>query len=250
MELYYVLSFLDRDKQNLQEKIYKSLGLPVSMTMLGKGTATREHLSMHGLTRTEKAVISTVADRQSLKQLMRATKEKLYIDIPGNGLMAAIPIKSVGGAQTLAMLTNNQPANSDKPAMKFDYELIYVIYNEGHSDEVMDAARPAGATGGTVISAKGTGLVSTEKFRGLSLASEREIILIVARSSAKANIMRAIITETGPSTPAGAICFSLPISQIAGIRRLDEEDEEGKEQAQAPAEGKPEEKPEEPAAEH
>ena len=239
MELYYVLSFLDRDKQNLQEKIYKSLGLPVSMTMLGKGTATREHLSMHGLTRTEKAVISTVADRQSLKQLM-----------PGNGMMAAIPIKSVGGAQTLAMLTNNQPANSDKPAMKFDYELIYVIYNEGHSDEVMDAARPAGATGGTILSAKGTGLVSTEKFRGLSLASEREIILIVARSSAKANIMRAIITETGPSTPAGAICFSLPISQIAGIRRLDEEDEEEKEQAQAQAEGKPEEKPEEPAAEH
>ena len=250
MELNMVMAILDRDKTGKLESFYHSLQLPMALTVMARGTATTRHLSLYGLMRTEKALVCTVADAEKTRKLMRFAKNELYVDIPGNGIVVSVPIKSVGGAQTLAILTNNQPASSDKPAMKFDYELIYVIYNEGHSDEVMDAARPAGATGGTVISAKGTGLVSTEKFRGLSLASEREIILIVARSSAKANIMRAIITETGPSTPAGAICFSLPISQIAGIRRLDEEDEEEKEQAQAQAEGKPEEKPEEPAAEH
>ena len=34
--------------------------------------------------------------------------------------------------------------------MNFEYELIYVVLNEGYSDDVMEAARPAGATGGTV----------------------------------------------------------------------------------------------------
>ncbi len=109
--------------------------------------------------------------------------------------------------------------------MNFEYELIYVILNEGHSDEVMDAARPAGAMGGTVISAKGTGIRQAEKFQGLTLASEKEIILIVARSTAKAAIMRAIIEKAGLHTKAGAICFSLPVSQVEGLRRLDDEPE-------------------------
>ena len=225
MELYYVLTILDRNKRASLEKIYQALDLKANLTMMGRGTATQEHLSIRGLSPTEKAVMATVAGKEDMKKLMLQTKRKLFIDIPGNGVMAAIPIKSVGGAQALAYLANNQPKNPDKPELKFDYELIYVILNEGHSDEVMDAARPAGATGGTVIAAKGTGIASAEKFRGLSLANEREVVLIVARSAAKGDIMRAIIEKTGIDTPAGAICFSLPVSQVAGLRRLDLDEE-------------------------
>ena len=226
MELYYVLTVLDRNKRDRMEKVYKTVGLKVAQTLLGRGTASQEHLSMRGLTRTEKAVMATVCDRPTLKKLVHEAKVQLYIDIPGNGVLMAVPIKSVGGAQTLAYLTDNRPADHEKPDMTFEYELIYVILNEGHSDEVMDAARPAGATGGTVLAAKGTGLMSAEKFSGLSIANEREVILIVARSNAKAAIMRAIIEKAGTHTRAGAICFSLPVSQVAGLRRLDEDENE------------------------
>jgi len=223
MELYYVLSVLDRDKRARQEKIYKSLGLRLSMQMLGQGTATSDHLSMHGLALTEKVALATVADRETTALLFRRTKQKLYIDIPGNGIMVSIPIKSVGGAGTLEQLTNRAAENTGKPDMNFEYELIYVILNEGHSDEVMDVARPAGATGGTVLSAKGTGIRQAEKFMGLSLANRKEVILIVAKADHKAEIMRAIVEKAGTQTPAGAICFSLPVSQVAGLRRIEEE---------------------------
>ena len=125
----------------------------------------------------------------------------------------------------MAYLTDNKPLNPDKPKMEFAHELIYVILNEGHSDEVMDAARPAGATGGTVISAKGTGIRTAEKFHGMSIADEKEVVLIVARARNKADIMRAIIEKAGAHTPAGAICFSLPVSQVAGLRRVADEEE-------------------------
>ena len=107
MELYYVLTILDRNKRSRMEKIYKSLGLKATLTMLGRGTATQEHLSMRGLSPTEKAVLATVAGREDMKKLMLQTKLKLFIDIPGNGVMAAIPIKSVGGAQALSIMTND-----------------------------------------------------------------------------------------------------------------------------------------------
>lgn len=223
MELSYVLAIVDRNKRSKLEKICKSLGLTTAFTMMGRGTATQEHLSMRGLSPTEKAVITTVAVKDKAKSLMKQSKEKLCIDIPGNGIMVTIPIKSVGGAQALAYLAGDEQQNNGNPEMKFEYELIYVIVNEGHSDEVMDAARPAGAMGGTVISAKGTGMHGGAKFKGLSLMNEREVILIVAKSVVKADIMRAIMEKAGVDTPAGAVCFSLPVTHVAGVRRMDED---------------------------
>lgn len=226
MELYFVMSIIDRDRRNAQAAIYRSLGLKTSLTMLGRGTATSEQLLRHGLTITEKAMMATFADREKTRQLIRQTKLKMYIDIPGNGIMMSVPIKSVGGGDTLAHLTDNKPMDGEKPAMNFAYELIYVILNEGYSTDVMDAARPAGAGGGTVLAAKGTGMMAAEKFLGISLADEKEVILIVAKAEDKAGIMRAIIEKAGTQTKAGAICFSLPVSQVAGLRQMDEEEKE------------------------
>ena len=223
MELNFVITILDRDRRGMMEELYKSLGLKVALTMLGRGTATAEHLLLNGLSTTEKAVMSTLADGSTTKQLMLAAKLKMFIDIPGNGIMMSVPVKSVGGGSTLAYLTDNKPLDKQKPSMDFAYELIYVVLNEGYSDEVMAAARPAGATGGTVIAAKGTGIVQAEKFLGISLAEEKEVILIVARVQNKANIMKAIMEKAGINTKAGAICFSLPVSSVAGLRRIEED---------------------------
>ena len=227
MELNCVIAILDRNHRQQMEKIYRELQVKLNLTMLGKGTATREILRFRGLTGTEKAVMSAVADPETTGRLFRRAEEQLYIDIPGNGIMFCVPIKSAGGMSTLTYLTDKRPGDGKRPEMKFDYELIYVVLNEGHTDEVMGAARPAGAAGGTVISAKGTGILQKEKFEGLSLADEKEVILIVARSSQKASIMQAIMEKAGPQTRAGAICFSLPVTRIAGLRRLTEETENG-----------------------
>ena len=102
--------------------------------------------------------------------------------------------------------------------MNFTHELIVVILNEGYADFVMDAARGAGAGGGTVLHAKGTGASEGGRFLGVNLADEKDMIYIVAHSDEKAAIMKAISEQAGPGTKAGAICFSLPISAVAGLR--------------------------------
>lgn len=124
----------------------------------------------------------------------------------------------------MAYLTDNKPVTNEKPAMTFTHELIYVILNEGYSDMVMAAARPAGATGGTVLQAKGTGTHQTEQFLGITLTNEKEVVMILAESGKKAAIMKAINEQAGPQTDARAICFSLPVSHVAGLRQVDAED--------------------------
>lgn len=106
--------------------------------------------------------------------------------------------------------------------MEFKHELIIAILNEGYSDLVMDAARSAGAGGGTVLHAKGTGSSRAKKFFGVSLADEKDMVYIVAHSDEKAAIMSAISKSAGPGSKAGAICFSLPISSVVGLRTRDE----------------------------
>ena len=48
------------------------------------------------------------------------------------------------------------------------------------------------------------------------------MVYIVAKAGEKAAIMRSINEKAGPGTRAGAICFSLPISSVAGLRARDE----------------------------
>lgn len=225
------MTIVDRERAQTMETICQNLKLPLTLTMLCQGTATSEHLSLYGLAQKDKALISTVADREQTQKLMRAAKIRMFIDIPGNGIMLSVPIKSVGGGRTMAYLTDNKTPTGEKPKMVFSHELIYVILNEGASDMVMHAARSAGATGGTVLLGKGTGSRETGKFLGISLASEKDVVLIVAEAQKKAAIMKAIVEQAGPGTDAGAICFSLPVSQVAGLRQVDAGDEDKAEEA-------------------
>ena len=105
-------------------------------------------------------------------------------------------------------------------------ELLIVIGNRGYSEQIMDAAREAGATGGTVIHANGTGMKRAEKFFGISLSSERELILIVTATEKKNAIMQSVMKKAGLETDAKAIVFSLPVTDTAGLRLLEPEEPE------------------------
>ena len=222
MELYYIIAITDHDRGEAMGSLYHAAGLHLILSMPARGTATSEHLAIYGLDATEKCVIAAVGSAQEADSLIRSAKRKLFIDIPGNGVMLAVPLKSVAGARTLAYLTDNREMGG-KPSMEFAHELIVVILNEGYSDFVMDAARSAGAGGGTVLHAKGTGRSRAESFFGVSLADEKDVVYIVAYADQKADIMRAIQEQAGPGTKAGAICFSLPISAVAGLREREAE---------------------------
>jgi len=217
MQLNFITTIVDRSKAQYVISMYEELEIPLVLALLGHDTNVEEQLDKYGFQSEEKAVIAAVADVEKTGQLIKNAKRKLFIDVPGYGMIIAIPIKSVGGGKTLAYLTNNSVPDNKVPKMKFEYELIMVILNQSYMDDVMQVARAAGASGGTVLHAKGTSKYA-KKFFGVSLANEKEVIMIISRASKKADIMKAIADHTGPETPAGAITFSLPISAAAGIR--------------------------------
>ena len=105
------------------------------------------------------------------------------------------------------------------------YELLVVIANQGYTELIMDAAKKCNAGGGTVIHAKGMGMQGAEKFLGVTLAAEKEIVYIVIRKEDKNAVMRVIMDEAGMNSKAKSIVFSLPVTGTAGMRLLEEEPE-------------------------
>ena len=126
MELYYTIAVTDRDRGGAMARLYESAGLHEILTLLGRGTATNAQLSVLGLGATEKAVVCAVANGGQARQLLKLARDKLLIDIPGNGIVMTIPLKSVAGGRTLAYLTDENTATGGRPAMDFQHELIIV----------------------------------------------------------------------------------------------------------------------------
>ena len=229
-ELYLMVTIMDRNKTKRFKALYESCGINVAFDMTGHGTAVSETLEYFGLEESEKAVVLSVVTDDSWKEAKKGLERRLQIDVPGTGIAFAIPMSAMGGKRALYYLTDGQNfEKGEETALKdTKYELLVVIANQGYTNQVMDAARSQKAGGGTVIHAKGTGIERAEKFLGVSLVKEKEMVFIVVRTELRNNIIKAIMEEAGLRSKAQAIAFSLPVSAVAGMRLVEADENEEK----------------------
>jgi len=223
-EVYMMITITSRAKLPEFLAFYEKK-LPVGFVSLGYGTAKDEILNMLGLDRSEKAVCLNLVTDEVWKETKKLLRRKLYIDVPDTGIAFVIPMSSIGGKRELAYLTAGQDYRKGEESVMKDttMELLVIVSNQGHNDLVMDAARAAGAYGGTVIHASGTGMNQAELFFGISLASEKDLTLIVTKKSQRNTIMEAVMKNAGMETPAQSIIFSLPVTDAAGLHMADDE---------------------------
>ena len=223
-KLCLMTTIISRKQLKKYFRLYQEEDLQVMFITLGAGTASGDILDYIGLEAAEKAVMFHVLEESVWERTKKQLRQKLQIDAPGEGIAFVVPLSSIGGKKALRFLTGNQDFQKEEESVLKDtvHELIVVIANQGYTELAMDAAKGAGAYGGTVIHAKGTGMEQAEKFMGVSLASDKEIIFIVAKSEQKNDIMKAVMEQAGLGTKAKSIVFSLPVTDTAGLRLLED----------------------------
>lgn len=223
-KLCLMTTIISRKQLKKYLRLYQEEALQVMFITLGAGTVSGDILDYFGLESTEKAVLFHVLEESAWESAKKKLRQRLQIDAPGEGIAFVVPLSSIGGKKTLQFLTGNLDFQKEEESVLKDttHELIVVIANQGYTELAMDAARGAGAYGGTVIHAKGTGMEQAEKFMGVSLASEKEIIFIVAKTDQKNDIMKAVMERAGLQSKAKSIVFSLPVTDTAGLRLLED----------------------------
>lgn len=176
----------------------------------GKGTATDVMMDYLGIGEKEKCITFSFLPLNMTFDISKKIKSK-YRDT----YSFVIPVSSIGGKHIMEHFSSlSEQDNLKSNNIKFNKELVLIITNRGYIDSVMEVAREAGAPGGTVIHARGTGTNNSEKFFGVTLGAEKEMIFIVTDRDKKDNIMKSIMEKVGLNTDAASIVFSLPATEI------------------------------------
>jgi nitrogen regulatory protein PII len=98
-----------------------------------------------------------------------------------------------------------------------NHEVIFAIVNSGFAEDVMEIAREQGARGGTILNARGVAREEAAAFFGITIHSEKEILMMVVEKDIRDNVLNAIYKEMGMAKAAQGIAFSLPVSDVAGL---------------------------------
>ena len=98
-----------------------------------------------------------------------------------------------------------------------NYEVIFAIVNDGYADDVMAVVREQGVRGGTIINARGVAKEEAAAFFGITVHTEKEMVMMVVPKDIKDNVLNAIYKEMGMAKKAQGIAFSLPVSDVAGL---------------------------------
>ena len=214
-----LVTILDRNRGEKVVSICRERGVLFQMVCLGHGTASSEILDCLGLGQTEKAVVLSLVPGGGVPGLLEAFSEKLQIKGPGNGIAFTVPLSSLGSTLTAVSEKMGEVEEKEESAdMEIQKDLILAAVEPGHTDEVMEAARQVGARGGTVLHARDVGTEDAEKFFGISIHPEREIVAIVVTREMRQPVMQAISRAAGSQTPARGVLLSIPVEEAVGMR--------------------------------
>lgn len=220
----YMIVITEREYSEIYSDFFRQNKLNSVFGYFANGTANAQTLSFFGLEKTEKTAFGLMVPDEKIPEIKQGLLNELKLDGIGKGIAIFLPVDGLGGEYAKKKLLGEADIKKrEAKAMEENLSkavLLIAIADKGYSELVMDAARAAGATGGTVVRAKGTG-ASIAKFFGISISEEKEMIYVVAKRECRDDIMHSIMEKAGRDTDAHGIVFSLPVDSICGIRGLE-----------------------------
>lgn len=215
-----LVSIVERGKGMNLSKVYKSFKITQHMQSAGRGTAASHLLDTLGFGTTERDVLFSIAPKDTVRQLMYYLKDEDRPNLDAKGIAFSLDLSGLGAilAITLSRMEEMEPERGEMIMEQENrHHLILVAVNQGYTDAIMDTARAAGARGGTVIRARWVGAGEIEKFIGITLQAEKEILAIVATSKERGKIMEEINRIHGLKSSPQAVVISLPIDHTARL---------------------------------
>ncbi len=203
------------------EELLQQLHIPVQYHLHADGTAPSEMLDMLGLGNVDKSALLCFLPKSIATATLKKLNKALRLEAAGSGIAVTLPLTGMNNL-LLQMLTplatiSTEDRKDEKSMTESTFVLIAAAVNQGYSDDVMSAAKTAGAGGGTILHSRHNGDENAMSHWGLNLQEEKEIVLIVAPVTAKLAIMRAISEKCGVHSEAKGIVVSLPLDSVVGI---------------------------------
>lgn len=218
----------EQDKAIAVEKLFGETHMNLSFQFRAEGTASNDLLDMLGIGSTGKTVSMCIATCFVIDALMNRLRIKLELILPGRGIAFTIPLSGVTGRISKALheqaddeMKKHFESEVNKLRINATHDLVLAVINQGYSEELMEAAREAGSSGGTVFHARRISPEESLKFWGITVQREKEVVAIITTSENKVELMKAISAKCGITSKAQGIVLSLPVDSVAGLADVD-----------------------------
>lgn len=219
-----LVSITRAEHEKKLEEVFDTLHIPIYHQCRGQGTAPSEIMDIFGFSGTTRLITITFLPKFKVQEVFEKMEEGLEIKQKGRGICFTIPV--TGLQNHLFQMLNEEARDMVRKRTEGDvaevrekamYSVIWVSVAAGYSDEVVDAAREAGAKGGTVIRGRRRCAEQVAEYMGMHIQDEQDFVMIVVPKEKKTDIMSAITSFCGLKTEAHGIVLSLPVDEVFGL---------------------------------
>ena len=95
------------------------------------------------------------------------------------------------------------------------FKVIIAMVEQEHQDEVISSAKDAGATGVTILNARGEGIREQKSFFGLQMEQQRDVLLFIVEDFHTNSIMDAVY-KAGNFEKGRGMAFSWTVDRVIG----------------------------------
>ena len=190
MNYKLLVSIVPHNSGELISNAAKSAGAGGGTIAMGRGTASNGVLQLLGLGDTSKDIVYIILEEEKCEAaraaIISASEAKKHF-----GVMFTLEVGSFVKAGNIKENEVSETKGGRSMAAG-TYQMINVIVNKGYAEDAMEAARKAGAGGGTIIGARGTAREDDAAFFGMKIVPEKEMLMILVPAEKKADIVAAI----------------------------------------------------------
>lgn len=198
-------------------KTAKKCGVTGGTIFLGRGTVKSRLLEMLGISDIRREVVLMVSDKKTAYNALEKLNKEFHFDKPHNGIAYSISVLDVFGMSSYDSSAIEEEEES-RGVQNTMYKAICTIVDRGKAEEVMEAANNAGAKGGTIINARGSGIHETKVLFSMPIEPEKEAVLILAEDELVDKIASAIREKLKIDEPGNGIIFVQDVNKAYGLR--------------------------------
>lgn len=191
----------------------KKFGVSGGTVLIGKGTIKNSLLEFFALSNIRKEIVLMLADKKTAFQALEQLKVKFKFSKPNHGIAFTTSVGHVVGARSC----KSDYRKEGRGAEEIMYHAITVIVEKGNAEDVIDAAAEAGAKGGTIINARGSGIHETSKVFNMDIEPEKEIVMILSKREKSDAIVSSIRTKLKIDEPGNGIIYTQDVSRTYGL---------------------------------
>lgn len=210
-----LISVVRRSRGDAVVEIARKVGAGGSTVLFGKGTAGNRWLRLLCLADVEKEIVFTIATADVMRKMeaeLRAATD-LCVKMPGIGIVIDVERFLRPSEAATAQQSGENAAIGEHNSMT-ERVLMCVVVNAGLADDLMHAAREAGARGGTILRARGTGRDGDNTFFGITIVPEKEFLMIMTEREMQDKILNAIKSSELLAQPGVGVIFTLPVEKF------------------------------------